>query len=153
MSGGAVGEYQLQAAIAALHDGAERADDTDWPQIHDLYGLLERITGNPMVTLNRAVAAAMVHGPQTGLDLLAPLEERLSGHFRLDAVRAHLLDMRGDTETAAEHYRAAAARTTKRPRAAVPDHPGGQAQQAKPFRCGACGAGRTGPSLHGRRTK
>jgi len=115
MSGGAVGEYQLQAAIAALHDGAERAADTDWPQILGLYGLLEQLTGNPMVTLNRAVATAMVHGPQAGLDLLAPLQERLPGHHRLDAVRGHLLDMLGDTEAAAANYRAAAARTTSEP--------------------------------------
>jgi predicted RNA polymerase sigma factor len=109
------GEYQLQAAIAALHAGSERAEDTDWPQILGLYRLLERLTGNPMVTLNRAVAAAMVHGPQAGLDLLAPLEERLPGHYRLDAVRGHLLEMRGDAEAAAAHYRAAAARTTSEP--------------------------------------
>jgi RNA polymerase sigma factor (sigma-70 family) len=112
---GRPGPYQLQAAIAALHAGAERAEDTDWPQILGLYGLLERLTGNPMVTLNRAVAAAMVHGPQAGLDLLAPLEERLPGHYRLDAVRGHLLEMRGDAEAAAAHYRAAAARTTSEP--------------------------------------
>jgi RNA polymerase sigma factor (sigma-70 family) len=115
MSAGVVGEYQLQAAIAALHDGAERAEDTDWPQILGLYDLLERLTDNPMVTLNRAVAAAMVHGPRSGLDLLAPLEKRLPGHYRLDAVRGHLLDMLGDTEAAAAHYRAAAARTTSEP--------------------------------------
>ena len=115
MSGGVVGEYQLQAAIAALHDGAERAEDTDWPQILGLYGLLARLSGNPMVELNRAVAAAMVHGPRAGLDLVAPLEERLPGHHRLDAVRGHLLDMIGDTEAAAAHYRAAAARTTSEP--------------------------------------
>ncbi|SDL29396.1 RNA polymerase sigma factor [Nonomuraea jiangxiensis] len=115
MSGGVVGEYQLQAAIAALHDGAERAEDTDWPQILGLYGLLERLTGNPMVALNRAVATAMVHGPRAGLDLVAPLEERLPGHHRLDAVRGHLLDMLGDTEAAAAHYRAAAAKTTSEP--------------------------------------
>jgi predicted RNA polymerase sigma factor len=115
MSGGVVGEYQLQAAIAALHDGAERAEDTDWPQILGLYGLLARLSGNPIVELNRAVAAAMVHGPRAGLDLLAPLDKRLPGHYRLDAVRGHLLDMIGDTEAAAAHYRAAAARTTSEP--------------------------------------
>ena len=105
MSGGVVGEHQLQAAIAALHDGTERAEDTDWPQILALYGLLARLSGHPMVELNRAVAAAMVHGPRAGLDLLAPLEERLPGHYRLDAVRGHLLDMTGGTEAAAAHYR------------------------------------------------
>ncbi|WP_424528875.1 RNA polymerase sigma factor [Sphaerisporangium viridialbum] len=122
MSGGAVGEYQLQAAIAALHDGAERAADTDWPQILGLYGLLEQLTGNPMVTLNRAVATAMVHGPHAGLDLLAPLQERLPGHHRLDAVRGHLLDMLGDTEAAAANYRAARRQDHQRAGAALPDH-------------------------------
>jgi predicted RNA polymerase sigma factor len=109
---GAVGEYQLQAAIAALHDEAETADETDWPQILALYGLLERMSGNPMVTLNRAVAAAMVDGPAAGLALLEGLDERLAGHHRLDAVRAHLLEMDGDREAAAAHYRTAAGRTT-----------------------------------------
>jgi len=108
MSQGPAGDYQLQAAIAALHGEAARAEDTDWPQILALYGLLERLTGNPMVTLNRAVAAAMVHGAAAGLDLLRPLDERLAGHYRLDAVRAHLLDMLGDGDAAIAHYRAAA---------------------------------------------
>jgi RNA polymerase sigma factor (sigma-70 family) len=109
---GAVGEYQLQAAIAAVHDEAESADATDWPQILALYGLLEQMTGNPMVTLNRAVAAAMVDGPAAGLALLEGLDERLPGHHRLDAVRAHLLEMDGDHEAAIAHYRTAAGRTT-----------------------------------------
>jgi RNA polymerase sigma factor (sigma-70 family) len=109
---GAVGEYQLQAAIAALHDEAESTDATDWPQILALYGLLERMTGNPMVTLNRAVAAAMVDGPGAGLALLEGLDERLAGHHRLDAVHAHLLEMGGDGEAAIAHYQTAAARTT-----------------------------------------
>jgi predicted RNA polymerase sigma factor len=112
---GSVGEYQLQAAIAALHDRAPRADDTDWPQILALYGLLEQMTGNPIVTLNRAVAAAMAHGPAEGLALLDTVDERLNGHYRLDAVRAHLLEMAGDTEAALAHYRAAAQRTTSLP--------------------------------------
>jgi predicted RNA polymerase sigma factor len=112
---GAVGEYQLQAAIAALHDQAPRADDTDWPQILALYGLLEQMTGNPVVTLNRAVAAAMAHGPSAGLVLLDAVEERLAGHYRLDAVRAHLLEMAGDTKAAMALYRAAASRTTNLP--------------------------------------
>jgi predicted RNA polymerase sigma factor len=112
---GAVGEYQLQAAIAALHDRAARVDDTDWPQILALYGLLERMTKNPVVSVNRAIAAAMVHGPAEGLRLLEPLDERLSGHYRLDAVRAHLLEMAGDTEPAVEHYRVAASRTASAP--------------------------------------
>ncbi len=71
-----VGEYRLQAAIAALHDQARTADDTDWPQILALYGLLEKITGNPVVTLNRAVAAAMAEGPSAGLALLDEVDER-----------------------------------------------------------------------------
>jgi RNA polymerase sigma factor (sigma-70 family) len=109
---GAVGEYQLQAAIAAVHDEAETADQTDWPQILALYGLLEQMTGNPMVKLNRAVAVAMVEGPAAGLALLEGLDERLAGHHRLDAVRAHLLEMDGDREAAITHYRTAAGRTT-----------------------------------------
>jgi RNA polymerase sigma factor (sigma-70 family) len=109
---GAVGEYQVQAAIAAVHDEAESADATDWPQILALYGLLERMTGNPMVTLNRAVAVAMVDGPAAGLAVIDGLDERLAGHHRLDAVRAHLLEMDGDREAAVEHYRTAAGRTT-----------------------------------------
>ena len=109
---GAVGEYQLQAAIAAVHDEAERSEETDWPQILALYGLLERMTGNPIVTLNRAVAAAMVDGPAAGLALLEGLDARLAGHHRLDAVRAHLLEMNGDLDAAIAHYRTAAGRTT-----------------------------------------
>jgi RNA polymerase sigma factor (sigma-70 family) len=109
---GAVGEYQLQAAIAALHDEAANADATDWPQIHALYGLLEQMTANPMVTLNRAVAAAMVDGPAAGLALLETLDERLPRHHRLDAVRGHLLEMDGDEDAAIAHYRTAAGRTT-----------------------------------------
>jgi RNA polymerase sigma factor (sigma-70 family) len=112
---GAVGEYQLQAAIAALHARAARVEDTDWPQILALYGLLERMTGNPMVSLNRAIAAAMAHGPAEGLRLLDALDERLPGHHRLDAVRAHLYEMAGDAGAAGEHYRVAAARTTSAP--------------------------------------
>jgi len=112
---GAVGEYQLQAAIAAVHDQAPRADDTDWPQIFALYGLLEQMTRNPIVTLNRAVAAAMVDGPSAGLAMLDAVEERLPGYYRLDAVRAHLLEMAGDTKAALAHYRTAADRTTSLP--------------------------------------
>ena len=115
MTAGAVGEYQLQAAIAALHDQAARVEDTDWPQILALYGLLERMTGNPMVALNRAIAAAMANGPAAGLALLEALDEPLAGHYRLDAVRAHLFEMAGDTRAAVAHYRAAASRTTSVP--------------------------------------
>ena len=108
----AVGEYQLQAAIAAVHDEAATADATDWPQILVLYGLLEQMTGNPMVTLNRAIALGMVHGPAAGLKVLADLDTRLPGHHRLDAVRAHLLEMAGDTDGAVGLYLRAAGRTT-----------------------------------------
>jgi predicted RNA polymerase sigma factor len=73
------------------------------------------VTRNPIVTLNRAVATAMADGPVAGLDVLATVEDQLAGHYRLDAVRAHLLEMAGDTEGAAAHYRSAAARTTNLP--------------------------------------
>jgi RNA polymerase sigma factor (sigma-70 family) len=109
---GQVGEYQVQAAIAAVHDQAARYSDTDWPEIVSLYGLLERMTANPMVTLNRAVAVAMADGPAAGLALLDGLDERLGDHHRLHAVRAHLLEQSGDRETAVVEYRAAATRTT-----------------------------------------
>ncbi|HMC09409.1 MAG TPA: DUF6596 domain-containing protein [Actinomycetota bacterium] len=109
---GQVGEYQVQAAIAAVHDQAARHTDTDWAEILSLYGLLERMTGNPMVTLNRAVAAAMADGPGTGLALLDGLSERLGDHHRLHSVRAHLLELAGDTKAAIVEFRAAAARTT-----------------------------------------
>ncbi|HEX2772188.1 MAG TPA: DUF6596 domain-containing protein [Micromonosporaceae bacterium] len=108
----AIGEYQLQAAIAAVHDEAATAEQTDWPQILALYSLLERMTGNPMVTLNRAIALAMVHGPAAGLAALAGLDTRLPGNHRLDAVRAHLMEMAGDADTAMKHYLRAAGRTT-----------------------------------------
>jgi len=112
-----VGPYQVQAAIAAVHDEAARAADTDWPQILVLYELLERLAPSPVVTLNHAVALAMVRGPLAGLDLLATLDDdgRLAGHHRLDAVRAHLLELAGDPAGAREHYRAAARRTTSLP--------------------------------------
>jgi RNA polymerase sigma factor (sigma-70 family) len=117
MSHGRPGPYQLQAAIAALHDEAERPEDTDWPQIAGLYLLLERMTGNPVVTLNRAVAVAMASGPAAGLAVLAPLDadERFTRTHRLDAVRAHLLEMAGDLDGAARHYRAAAQLTSSIP--------------------------------------
>jgi len=117
LSRDSVGPYQLQAAIAAVHDEAARPEDTDWPQILALYTLLKSMSGNPMVILNHAIAFAMVHGPSKGLELLQPLDSdsRLAGHHRLDAVRAHLLEMAGDLEGAIEHYRIAAARTTSLP--------------------------------------
>jgi predicted RNA polymerase sigma factor len=112
-----IGPYQLQAAIAAVHAEAPSADDTDWPQILALYQLLERVSSNPMVTLNRAVAIGMVRGPRAGLDLLATLDadDRMAGHHRVDAVRAHLLEMAGDLAGARVAYRAAARRTTSLP--------------------------------------
>jgi predicted RNA polymerase sigma factor len=117
LSKGSVGEYQLQAAIAAVHDEAARAQDTDWPQILALYGMLKRMSDNPVVTLNHAIATAMVDGPHAGLALLAPLEgdERLRGNHRLDAVRAHLLERAGEREAAVALYRAAASQTTSVP--------------------------------------
>ena len=100
-----------------MHDEAATADETDWPQILALYRVLERVGPGPMVTLNRAVATAMVHGPRAGLELLATLEDddRLAEHHRLDAVRAHLLEEDGDVEGARAAYRAAARRTTSIP--------------------------------------
>ena len=117
LSRGAIGAYQLQAAIAAVHDEAARTEDTDWPQILALYGLLERMSDNPMVTLNRAIAFAMVHGPEAGLERLKVLDAdaRLADHHRLAAVRAHLLEMAGDHQAAIAHYRKAARRTSSLP--------------------------------------
>jgi len=114
---GSVGPYQLQAAIAAVHDEAARADDTDWPQILALYDLLGRMSDNPMVRLNHAIAAAMVHGATKGLELLDALkaDARLADHYRLDAVRAHLLELAGDRQGAVRDYRAAAAKTGSLP--------------------------------------
>jgi predicted RNA polymerase sigma factor len=106
-----VGEYRLQAAIAATHDMALRAEDTDWPRILTLYTRLEAVSENPVVTLNRAIATAMVHGPAAGLDLLRDLDARLPEHHRLAAARAHLLDLSGNVEEALRHYDSAAART------------------------------------------
>jgi len=114
---GSVGPYQLQAAIAAVHDEAARAEDTDWPQILSLYELLKRMSDNPVIALNHAVAAAMVHGPREGLELLRALDAdpRLAERHRLEAVRAHLLEMSGDHEAAIAHYRTAASRATSLP--------------------------------------
>jgi RNA polymerase sigma factor (sigma-70 family) len=114
---GVVGPYQLQAAIAAVHDEAATASDTDWPQILALYSLLKRMVDNPMVTLNHAVAVAMVHGPGEGLQLIAELDAtcRLRDHHRLHAVRGHLLEMAEELTGAIENYQAAAARTASLP--------------------------------------
>jgi RNA polymerase sigma factor (sigma-70 family) len=114
---GAVGSYQLQAAIAAVHDDAASSEDTDWPEILALYGVLRRMGDNPMVALSHAIAHAMVHGPEAGLARLDALAEddRLAGHHRLDAVRAHLLERSGARDEAIALYRSAAAKTRSLP--------------------------------------
>nr|AFU52888.1 putative RNA polymerase sigma-24 subunit ECF subfamily [Streptomyces graminearus] len=113
LAGPALGPYQLQAAIAATHAAAATADETNWPQVHALYLILERIAPNPMVTLNRAIALAETEGPRAGLALLATLDDdaRMAGHHRLLSVRAHLLEQTGDTAGAHAHYRRAAKST------------------------------------------
>ncbi len=112
-----VGPYQLQAAIAALHDEAASYQDTDWPQILTLYQLLESLAPGPMITLNRIIADAMVHGPAAGLQELAAAEAdpALADHHRTHAVRAHLLDEAGDTDAARDEYQLAARRTLSIP--------------------------------------
>lgn len=112
-----IARSQLQAAIAAVHDEAARGEDTDWPQILALYDLLKRMSDNPMAALNRAIAAAMVHGPAKGLELLDALKEdaRVADHHRFHAVRAHLLEMAGDRDGAVHHYRTAAAKAESLP--------------------------------------
>jgi RNA polymerase sigma factor (sigma-70 family) len=111
---GAPGPYQLQAAIAAIHDEAPTADETDWAQIVALYELLLQMSDNPVVRLNHAVAIAMAKGPRDGLELLAELEtdDRIAQDHRLHAVRGHLLDIAGDPVAAHGSYLAAAERTT-----------------------------------------
>lgn len=117
LSTAAIGPYQLQAAIAAVHAEAPSAEATDWPQILALYTLLERLTPNPVFALNRTVAMAMVHGPRAGLAALAEVDgdERLAGHHRTEAVRAHLLELAGEHTGAAAAYRASARLTTSLP--------------------------------------
>jgi RNA polymerase sigma factor (sigma-70 family) len=114
---GAVGPYQLQAAIAAVHDEAPTMDDTDWAQILGLYELLEKVAPNPMTTLGRAVAVAMVHGPRAGLELVAALESdgQMARNHRLLATRAHLRELAGDRDGAVADYREAARRTASVP--------------------------------------
>jgi RNA polymerase sigma factor (sigma-70 family) len=114
---GATGPYQLQAAIAAVHDEAPSAEATDWPQIMALYEVLLRVSDNPVVSLSHAVAVAMVRGPRAGLDLLAGLEadKRIAAGHRLPAVRGHLLEMAGDLAAARDCYQAAARRATSLP--------------------------------------
>ncbi|OLT15797.1 RNA polymerase subunit sigma-24 [Pseudonocardia sp. CNS-139] len=112
-----VGPYQLQAAIAAVHGEAARAEDTDWPQVAALYRVLDAVAPSPVVTLNRAVAVGMTEGPRAGLDLLATLDAdpRMAGSHRLLAVRAHLLEMAGERAGAHAAYAEAARRTTSIP--------------------------------------
>jgi RNA polymerase sigma factor (sigma-70 family) len=114
---GRVGPYQIQAAIAALHDEAERAEDTDWPQIVALYEVLLRLSDNPVIALNHAVAAAMVHGPRAGLALVDAIANggRLAASHRVDSVRAHLLELAGEHQAAIASYLAAASRTASVP--------------------------------------
>jgi RNA polymerase sigma factor (sigma-70 family) len=109
---GPVGDYQLQAAIAALHDRAETAAQTNWLHIAALYDLLEKVTGNPLVTLNRAVAVGMAEGPAAGLEVVAEVEARLADHPRLLAVRAHLRELAGDLAGARDDLRTAARLTS-----------------------------------------
>ena len=127
LSKGAIGAYQLQAAIAALHDEAGRAEDTDWPQILALYGLLKRMSPNPMVALNHAIATAMVQGAPAGLALLEALDADggLAGHYRLDAVRAHLLEMAGDHDAAIAALPGRGRAHDEYSRAELPDDEGG----------------------------
>src|SRR6267143_2469793 len=112
-----IGPYQLQAAIAAVHDEAPTAEDTDWPQILALYEVLERVSPGPVVTLNRAVAVAMVHGPRAGLARIGTLDddERMAHNHRLEAVRGHLLEMAGEPVAARESYQRAARMTASLP--------------------------------------
>ncbi|MEV2221670.1 DUF6596 domain-containing protein [Nocardia vinacea] len=115
LTSGLTGPYQIQAAIAVLHAQALRAEDTDWRRILALYNMIERISKNPMVTLNRAVATAMVHGPAAGLELADTLEDQLADSHRLDAVRGHLHEMAGDFPAAITCYTHAANHTTSLP--------------------------------------
>ena len=110
-----IGRYQAQAAIAAVHAEARRAEDTDWPQILALYGVLSALAPGPVVTLNEIVAIAMVDGPQEALARLAAAEPALAGYHRVDAVRAHLLEQAGDRDAARACYRRAAELTLSVP--------------------------------------
>jgi RNA polymerase sigma factor (sigma-70 family) len=117
LHGSPLGPYQLQAAIAAVHAEAAEAKDTDWAQIAGLYDVLERISPSPIVRLNRAVAVAMVDGPEAGLDLVATLDgdDRMAAHYRVAAVRAHLLDLAGEHEAARLSFLDAARASTSLP--------------------------------------
>jgi predicted RNA polymerase sigma factor len=113
----AIGPYQLQAAIAAIHDEAPSAEETDWPQILALYDVLEQVSPSPVVTLNRAVAVAMVDGPRAGLAVLGGLEgdDRMTHTHRVEAVRAHLLELAGEPDAARDAYVRAARMTASLP--------------------------------------
>ncbi len=115
--GSPVGPYQLQAAIAAVHSEAPSADETDWPQILALYEVLEQVSPGPVITLNRAVAVAMVDGPKAGLAVLGTIEtdDRMTHTHRLDAVRGHLLELAGEPVAARESYLRAARMTASIP--------------------------------------
>ncbi len=117
LSDGPLGSYQLQAAIAAVHDEAERVEDTDWAQVVALYELLDQISPNPMATLNHSVALAMVRGPAAGLDLLTTLKDdpRVCQHHLFYAVEGHLLDMAGNYAAASAAFETAARRTSSQP--------------------------------------
>jgi RNA polymerase sigma factor (sigma-70 family) len=130
-----IGPYQLEAAIAAVHDEAARAEDTDWRQILALYRVLEGIKPSAVVRLNLAVAAAMVHGPLTGLDLLSSLyaDGRMAGYHRVAAVRAHLQEMAGEHDAARASYLLAARRTTSLPERRY--------LESRAARCQACASG------------
>ncbi|WP_410654015.1 RNA polymerase sigma factor [Amycolatopsis sp. lyj-112] len=112
---GPTGQFQIQAAIAALHDEAPSGEETDWPQIEALYELLLRLSDNPVVALNHAVAVGMAHGPREGLAALGKLDDRITGDHRFHAARAHLLDMAGETAAAVESYEEAARRAASLP--------------------------------------
>jgi RNA polymerase sigma factor (sigma-70 family) len=134
-TGHGLGAYQLQAAIAAVHDRATTAADTDWPQVLGLYGMLERVAPSPFVTLARAVALAEAEGPDAAWPVLASLDATLGGHHRLHAVKGHVAQLAGDRAGARRHYLAAAARATNLAErrhltglaAALTDHTGGAA--------------------------
>jgi hypothetical protein len=138
-SAGKAGPYQLQAAIAAIHDEAPSAAATDWPQIMALYELLMQISDNPVVALNHAVAVAMVRGASDGLDLITKLDadERIAEDHRLHAVRAHLLEIASDHDAARDSYEKAAGRTSSVPQQRYPQRPSrepdeGRVNQAAP---------------------
>jgi predicted RNA polymerase sigma factor len=134
LSRGPTGPYQLQAAIAALHDEAPSAGETDWPQIKALYELLLEMSDNPIVALNHVVAVAMADGPTAGLRRLETIaaDKQLAEDHRLYAVRAHLLELSGETGAAREAYRAAARRATNLPQQRYLNHRAAQLNDTNP---------------------